>query len=201
LEHCRKRAVRSNVGVQPGEFRYFETHRLGGPDNLGHGVIGADAQIDPYCCFDSSVAPGVPYTGTPTSLAFNSVGGVFKNLVYHGGNFGPGPFDQNLTIGATSYYGFAVDYTASHPVIYVVLRNGDNSMTVSDGIELTDFGPGPVMPMLYGHPVSNAEPASSINLGLQKFHYDLAALKAELALRGAPTASFEPGVGIHRWAP
>jgi len=85
-------------------------------------------------------------------------------------------------------------------VIYVVLRNGDNSMTVSDGVTLADFS-GPVMPMLYGHPVTNTDPASSINLGLQKFHYDLAALKAELTSRGAPTASFEPGVGVHRWAP
>jgi hypothetical protein len=58
-----------------------------------------------------------------------------------------------------------------------------------------------VAPMLYGHPDAPTEPSSRVNLGLQKFHYDLAAIKTALIARGANVTTFTPGVGAHRWQP
>jgi hypothetical protein len=69
-------------------------------------------------------------------------------------------------------------------------------MTVSQGVTVSGFGGGDVVPMLYGHPVSNTEPQSAINLGLQRFHYDLAAVRAAI---GPSASALVPGVGSHRW--
>ncbi len=115
LERCRKRAVRANVGVRPGEFRYFETRRFGGLssdalENIGQGIITPSAQIDPYCCFidigDADYATYVsgsppaptPANITPPSMTVNSVGGVFVRLVEAEAPFAPGPnIDLPLT--------------------------------------------------------------------------------------------------------
>jgi hypothetical protein len=194
-ERCRKRAVRANAGIKKGEFRYFEAQRLG-PDleNVGIGIITASGRIDPYCCFVEPGQPGDPYTGTPPSLAINPVGGVFLNLNYEGGTFNP-PFD----LDATRYYGFAVDYAGTDPKVYLVVSAMDGSMTVSEGITVAGFMDGPVMPMLYGHPNSNTDPRLSINLGLQRFHYDLSAIRSALTAKSVDLTNFRPGVGIHRW--
>lgn len=208
-EHCRKRAMRANVGVKPGEFRYFETHRLNETagtvndplPNLGHGLIGADAQIDPYCCYVySGQQPGpYPYTGTPSSMAVNSAGGVFVNL--RNDNLSLSFSPAGMDLGKTVYYGFAVDYRGSTPVVYVVGRAADNSMTVSTGITLSDFAAGAdIMPMVYGHPLSNTTLQVGMNLGATKFHYDLTALRTALTAQGAANVSqLVPGVGVHRW--
>lgn len=192
-ERCRKRAIRTNVGIAAGEFRYFETRRLAGLDNVGHGIITPAAQIDPLCCFVDPSEPDFPYGGTPPSLAFNSAGGgAFINLQWAGG-FWPA-YDLDLT----QHYGFAVDYRGTDPVVYVAARAGDGSMTLSDPLTVAGFGGAAAMPMLYGHPISDVEPRAAINLGLQQFHYDLAALRAAITAKGGDGAALVPGVGLHR---
>ena len=58
------------------------------------------------------------------------------------------------------------------------------------------------MPMLYGHPDDGTAALARMNLGLQKFHYDLPAVKRRAATRAARTiTNFKPGVGAHRWQP
>ncbi len=201
LERCRKRAIRANVGITPGEFRYFESERLSAANdplpNIGHGVVAADAPIDPYCCFVESSEPTYPYDGTPPSLAVNSVGGVFRRLQYIGAGFSPA-FD----LAQTKYYGFAVDYTGSEPTVYIVMSDSTGAMTVSQAVTGLGFAANAmVMPMHYGHPVQQDVSSARMNLGLQKFHYDLAAVKAALIARGANVTNFKPGVGAHSWQP
>jgi hypothetical protein len=206
LERCAKRAVRTNVGIAQGEFRYFETRRLGFVGNLGHGVITRGAQIDPFFCFIDSFSdtdyplyvnagpPATPTAANPTppSLAYNAIGGgPFVRLV----------FDTSSGFSAdtekTTYYGFAVDYRGSDPVVYLVGRDAGGAMTVSQGVTVSGFNGGEVVPMLYGHPTSNTMPSSAINLGLQRFHYDLAAVRTAIGPSAATALVF--GVGSHRW--
>ncbi len=200
-ERCRKRAIRANVGIAPGEFRYFESERLGAQNdlrNIGHGVAAADAPIDPYCCFidptDPDYDPLVPYTGTPPSLAVNSVGGAFRRLQQIS--------QESLDLAQSRFYGFAVDYTGSEPKIYIVGTDANGVMTVSSAVSGMGFAAAaPVVPMHYGHPYEGSGPLARMNLGLQKFHYNLPAIKTALIARGANVATFKPGVGVHSWKP
>jgi Bacterial TSP3 repeat len=213
LERCRKRAVRANVGVRPGEFRYFETRRFGGLgndslQNIGQGIITPSAQIDPYCCYidpgDSdynTYTTGSPRTPTPAnitppSMTVNSIGGVFVRLIQVDTAFSPGP---NIDLGRTDYYGFAVDYRVGEPVVYVVANNSSGALIVSKALNPGAFGGAPAMPMLHGHPVSGAGPHAAINLGFQKFHYPLTDVRAAIAARGVNADAMAGGVGIHRW--
>jgi hypothetical protein len=210
-ERCRKRAIRANVGIAPGEFRYFETQRLGAVLNLGHGVTARDAQIDPFCCFidppNPPVSPGDPdymsytpnglYPNAAPSLAVNSIGGVFRRLKQIDAGF-----SSAYNLDQTQYYGFAVDYTLGEPKVYVVMNDASGNMTVSQAVVDLGFGVGAsVVPMLYGHTDQPNLPSSRMNLGLQQFHYDLVAVKAALDANGADTTNFKPGVGAHRWKP
>ena len=194
LEYCMKRAVRANEGVKAGEFRYFETRRFGPPENLGHGVIVRNAAIDPYCCFDSGVQPTPPNPLTPPSMGVNSVGGIFVQLVLVPQSLYP---DVDWT--QTAVQGFAVDYRSANPLVYVVMTSGAGGMTISDAMPLAGFAGAQAVPMLYGHPNLNNAARSGVNLGLEKFHYDVDAIRAALAARGVNVADFAPGVGIHRW--
>ena len=193
-EACRKRAVRANFGVQPGEFRYFETRRLS-PDtldlvymNVGHGAISATGQIEPYCCFDAST----PSPLTPPSFAINSQGGFFVRLSL--------PVADQLTgegyrPANTIYYGIAIDYTGSDPIAYIVSTDIEHEMNVVRTVLSgpNSFGGADIMPMLYGHPVSDSQAAAAVNFGLQAFHYDIATLRSLL-----PNGSnLKPGIGIH----
>jgi hypothetical protein len=210
-ERCRKRAIRANVGIVPGEFRYFETQRLGAVLNFGHGVTARDAQIDPFCCYIdppnlplsagdpdyASYTPNGLYPNSAPSLAVNSIGGVFRRLKQINAGFSPG-----YSLGQTQYYGFAIDYTGTEPKVYIVMNDASGTMTVSQAVADLGFGAGvKVMPMLYGHTDEPNVPSSRINLGLQKFHYDTAAIKAVLDARTVDTSNFKPGVGAHRWQP
>ncbi len=218
-ERCSKRAVRSNVGIAPGEFRYFEGRRFGGPSatalaNIGYGIITPTAQIDPYCCYfigpnaggpgDADYAthvdagpPETPKPGNPTppSMTVNAIGGVFSRLVQ------VNPFFATpLSLAQTQFYGFAVDYRGADPKVYVVGLDASGAMTVSDAVEPGAFGGAAAMPFMHGHPVSFAGPHAALNLGATKFHYALDAVKAALAAKGvANTAAMVGGVGIHRW--
>jgi hypothetical protein len=203
LERCRKRAVRANVGVRPGEFRYFETRRFGSLtnsslENIGQGIITPTAQIDPYCCYvDPIDEPSLfPYNGTPPSMTVNSVGGVFARLIQVGAPFAPGP---QFSLDQTQYYGFAVDYRGPDPLVYVVMRDSAGNMIVSQALDPGPFGGAAAMPMLHGHPVSGTGPHAAINLGLQAFHYPLADVRAAITARGVNADAMAGGVGIHRW--
>ncbi len=195
LEYCHKRAVRANEGVRQGEFRYFETRRLGPPENLGHGILLGQSRIDPYCCFDSGVQPTPPNPITPPSMGLNSVGGVFVQLVLvpqfsHYPDYDP---------AQTVVQGFAVDYRGVDPVVYVVMTDGAGAMTISLPMPVPGFAGAQALPMLYGHPNLNNAPRSAVNLGLGRFHYDVEAIRSVLASRGVNVVTFAPGVGIHRW--
>jgi hypothetical protein len=213
VERCRKRAVRANVGVRLGEFRYFETRRFGGLgndalENIGQGIITPSAQIDPYCCFiDIGDRDYGTYVGgtppaptdrniTPPSMTVNSVGGVFVRLVQAEAPFSPGP---DIDLGKTDFYGFAVDYRGADPVVYVVARASNDALVVSRALNPGAFGGLPAMPMLHGHPVSGAGPHAAINLGFQKFHYSLAEVRAAINARNGNADTMAGGVGIHRW--
>jgi Bacterial TSP3 repeat len=209
LERCRKRAVRANVGVRPGEFRYFETRRIDVPlENIGQGIITPTAQIDPYCCYIDpgdvdygtyvSAPPRMPTAAnfTPPSMTVNSVGGVFARLILVDAPFAPG---AEFSRDNTQYYGFAVDYRGSNPLVYVVVRDSARNMIVSQRLDPGPFGGAAAMPMLHGHPVSGTGPHAAINLGLQKFHYPLAHVRAAITARGVNADAMAGGVGIHRW--
>jgi hypothetical protein len=199
-ERCAKRAVRANVGVAPGEFRYFETRRfsgLAGSDlqNIGQGIITPTAQIDPYCCYVDPTEADYPYDGTPSSMTLNSVGGVFSRLLLAD----PG-FATPLVLANTQFYGFAVDYTQSDPVVYVVGRDASNGITVSNAIDPGPFAGAAAMPMMHGHPVSGSGPHAAINLGASKFHYSLTEVRDAITAKGVTNAGqMVGGVGIHRW--
>ncbi len=193
-DRCMKRAIRANTGIKKGEFRYFETRRLGPPENIGHGIVTPGSMINPYCCFVSEGEPGFPYNATPPSLAINSIGGVYVNLNYYGGSF-----ELGLSLDQSEYYGFAVDYRGAEPVTYMVVRGWDGSLSVSDGALTTGFNNLAAMPMLYGHPNLDNEARASMNLGLHRFHYELTAVRAALTAKGVGAAALVPGVGVHRW--
>lgn len=209
-ERCRKRAVRANVGVRPGEFRYFETRRSSSNalPNIGQGIITPSAQIDPYCCYiDPGDADYTTYVGgsplsptlaniTPSSVTLNATGGVFARLVQVDAPFSPGP---DIDLGATDFYGFAVDYRGANPLVYVVARASNGALVVSRALDPGAFNSAPAMPMLHGHPVSGSGPHAAINLGLQKFHYPLADVRAAITARGVNADPMAGGVGIHRW--
>jgi hypothetical protein len=214
-ERCRKRAVRANVGVRPGEFRYFETRRFGAladPRNIGQGIITPSAQIDPYCCYIDpldadyptyvSGSPPAPKAAniTPPSMTVNAVGGVFARLVQVDTPFSSSP-SQDIDLTQTDFYGFAVDYSGTDPVVYVVANNSSGALIVSKALNPGAFGGAPAMPMLHGHPVSGAGPHAAINLGYQKFHYPLADVRAAINVRNGNNNAdaMAGGVGIHRW--
>jgi hypothetical protein len=213
-ERCAKRAVRANVGVAPGEFRYFETRRFSGPTqgelaNIGQGIITPSAQVDPYCCYflqtdldyATYVNAGSPETPkaanpTPSSMTINSIGGVFSRLIL----VNPAGFATPLDLAQTQFYGFAVDYRNTDPRVYVIGLNASGNMVVSDAVDPGPFSNAAAMPMLHGHPTTGTGPHSGMNLGASKFHYTLADVKTALTAKGVTNAdAMVGGVGIHRW--
>ncbi|MES2889725.1 MAG: hypothetical protein V4739_17155 [Pseudomonadota bacterium] len=182
---CYKRGVRANVGIRQGEFRYYEGRRLIAPANFGFGYTTSSSNINPYCCL---VDPGQPLSAqTPPSMSLNTLGGIFVQLRNTGG------YDVN----ATSYYGFAVDYTGANPVVYVVTMSG-SGMAISRQVT-TGFNGADVVPFTYGHTglgASETSPVASFNFGQQAFHYNMATLQSELSLYGANVTLLVPGVGV-----
>jgi hypothetical protein len=219
-ERCSKRAVRANVGIAPGEFRYFETRRFSGPTegelaNIGQGIITPTAQIDPYCCYFIGPNPGGPgdadyatYVNagppetptaanpTPASMTVNSIGGVFSRLIL----VSPPAFTPPLSLAQTQYYGFAVDYRGSNPVVYLVGLDASGNMIVSNAVSPGSFDGAPAMPFMHGHPIAGTGPHAAMNLGASKFRYSLTEVRDALTAKGvADAAEMVGGVGIHRW--
>ncbi len=194
IEICRKRGVRTNAAVRAGEFRYFESQRLFGRENMGHGVTTRAAQIDPFCC----AADGVLHPLTPPSFQYNSViAQPLINLVNQ-----PVSMLRTADPDRTVTYGFVVDYrSAVNPDIYMVLVDAAGQVVVSEKFSLTGFNGVDVVPYGYAHPLSDIDPHQEINLGLRKFAYAPSAIAAGLAAQGVSTLGFTPGVGLHRWAP
>jgi hypothetical protein len=212
-ERCAKRAVRANIGIAPGEFRYFETRRFSGPttaelSNLGHGIITPAAQIDPYCCYFlqqdpdygayvNSGSPETPKPGNPTppSMTVNSIGGVFARLI----QVDPALY-SGLSLEQTQYYGFAVDYRGSDPVVYLVGLGASGNMIVSNAVSPGSFDGAAAMPFMHGHPIAGTGPHAAMNLGASKFRYSLTEVRDALTAKGvADAAEMVGGVGIHRW--
>ncbi len=193
VDICSKRAVRANVGVRAGEFRYFETRRLAGRDNMGHGVTSRAAQIDPFCCF----TPGLLHPLTPPSMQFNSVLtlGMINLVSQPADTMNGADADQTLT------YGFVVDYrSGTNPDIFMVMRNATGQMVLTRKFAATGFNGADVVPYVYGHPLSDLEPRAEMNLGMRRFDYAPADVKAALAAAGVSMTGFSPGVGVQRWA-
>jgi hypothetical protein len=213
-ERCAKRAVRANVGIAKGQFRYFETRRFSGLTaqdlpNLGFGIITPNARIDPYCCYFLATDPdyatyvnaGSPETPTaanptPSSMTVNAVGGVFSRLIL----VNPAGFSSPLSLERTQFYGFVVDYRGANPVVYIVARDANDNMILSNAVDPGSFGDADAMPFMHGHPVAASGTHAAINLGAAKFHYALDAVKAALTAKGVTDAGqMAGGVGIHRW--
>ncbi len=193
IEICRKRAVRTNAAVRAGEFRYFESHRLAGRENMGHGVTTRAAQLDPFCC----AADGALHPLTPPSLQYNSViGQALVNLVNRPITMLRGA-DADLSVT----YGFVVDYrSTTNPDIYMVMLDAAGQIVVSEKFALTGFNGADVVPYGYAHPLSDIDPHQEINLGLRAFRYAPVAIAAALEAQGVSSQGFTPGVGLHRWA-
>jgi len=162
-----KSAIRANQAMV-GEFRYFETRRHVPPTNIGQGLINPFAAIDPYCCVSTSLS------GAPPSMSLNSLGGVWRNLVF-----------QTNYNASNDVYGFAVDYRASRPTVYVIV--GD---ALAATLQLTDFI-APIVPMLYGDP-AGAVKTGSIHFGEEPFRYDPIAV---LQGAGVDVSALELGWG------
>ena len=77
-ERCRKRAIRANVGVAPGEFRYFESaapRRANGCATSAMASSRRDAAIDPYCCFVDPREPELYPVHRHAAFAGGQLGG------------------------------------------------------------------------------------------------------------------------------
>jgi hypothetical protein len=143
-----KMGIRANQGLLHG-FRYFEIHREIAPTNMGGGLVIQDGNLNPY-------GPG----DVPPSCSMNVLGATWRDLMF-GTSFPP-----NFAT-AESYYGFAVDYRGTFPVVYVIV-GGD----IVDIINMTDVTV-PVYPMLYGNPTGQLSGSDeTINFGTKPFHYD-----------------------------
>ncbi len=142
-----KMAIRANTGMV-GQFRYWEARRDTNAGNYGQGYISAHAYLSPYCCVSVSL------TGAPPSMSLNSSANIWRNLVSQAS------YDISNT-----YYGFAVDYRGSRPIVYVILGNA-----LARTMLLDDFFR-PIYPMIYGN-TQGFKRTNSANFGAQPFNYD-----------------------------
>ncbi|MBL4826187.1 MAG: HYR domain-containing protein, partial [Spongiibacteraceae bacterium] len=165
-----KSAIRANQGMQ-GEFRYWEAHRHRDPINMGFGLINPFAVIDEYCCVSDFL------TGAPPSMSLNALTSIWRNLVNQAN------FDTD-----NEYYGYAVDYRGSRPIVYVILAEGVvHEMTMDDFIT-------PIYPMLYGNTLGSAI-ANSANFGTTPFQFDA---RQALIDYGVDVTDFAPGWGPYQ---
>lgn len=171
---CEKRAIRANAGIRQGEFRYFEGFRLTVAQNFGFGITTRAADINPLCCFVGSFAPTAPHPLSSPSSTVNTFGGEFVSLV---GQYG---FSSEEST-ATSYYGMAVDYTGTNPVVFWVTRSGMGAMLVNR-LVTTGFNGSEAVPLMFGNLGVNAATAgvATLNFGQTPFHYDQTALRTQL---------------------
>ncbi|HEU4459627.1 MAG TPA: hypothetical protein VFR90_10935 [Methylibium sp.] len=197
-EQCRKRAIRADSGIEPGEIRYYETHRLtansstGFPPNMGQGFITGTGRIDPFCCVQESGS--TPVADTPPSFMVNNAASVWNTLVSQPNT----NFDTQGGPVNTYYVGFVVDYRSGPPKGYAITTAANGSAQIDGPFTITGFT-GDAIPYVYGHPQSDTAPAMEVNFGLKPFHYPLATVRGLVNGISAGTGTaIVPGVGIHR---
>lgn len=153
-----KNGIRVNQAIY-GAFWYFEAERLVPVTDQGVGLVVGAGDLDPY-----------RFNVTPPSCSLNVVGATWRNLIFHRG-----------LVTTATHYGFAVDYRARYPIVYVIV-----DAVVIDEIHMRDATV-PVHPMLYGNETHQAGPYDmALNLGQAPFHYDA---RAALTAYGVSDAS------------
>jgi hypothetical protein len=136
--------------------------------NMGGGLVIQNGNLNPYDASD-----------VPPSCSVNVLGGTWHSLMFHS-NFPDG-------FASEEYYGFAVDYRGSFPIVYVIVKS-----QLVDTIPLADVTV-PIYPMLYGNPtVTPSGSAETINFGAAPFHYSPAAV---LSGAGVDVTGFNAGWG------
>lgn len=183
--------------------------------NVGQGFITSTGAIDPYCCVQIG-GNRVADDRTPPSMSVNSLNDIWKQLVSQA-SFNS---EDNIYTGfAVDYRGsnpivyvFTVNdrqqqQYATGPYAGQRVRLAGQPLVSPPGIKLHDgldsvpggmstiFNGQPVIPFVYGHPVSDSQAGEEINFGLKKFHYNLADV---VNLIGSDGSALVPGVGIHR---
>lgn len=130
-----KYGVRANQGIEAGEFWYFEASYTGAPHNMGVGLITREGTLDPYGGVNTN-----PWDNIGPSVSVNVLGpGTWQNLVA-----------RSTSYASSTTYGFAVDYRAVVPVVYVIAGGA-----VVDQVTLSEVTI-PLYPMLYGNPRGTA---------------------------------------------
>ncbi len=168
-----KSAILANQGMI-GEFWYWEAHRDVGIHNIGFGMNNPYAYLDPYCCVNQGLE------GAPPSMSINALGAVWQNLQYQ---YGYPRQDE------AEYYGYAVDYRGTRPIVYIISLDGVvGEMLMDDFIT-------PIYPQLYGEGIGEAVLINSGNFGTKPFYYN-----ASQALEdyGVDVSEFRLGWGVHQ---
>lgn len=151
-----KNGVRANQSIY-GQFWYFEFERLGDPVNMGGGLITGDANVTPYSWAD-----------VPASCSINISNGLYRDLIWQ--------IDFPNPPATYDHYGFAVDYRAEHPTVYVIVDDQVFHELVLDDAWVELY------PIIYGNwtgTTPDGEYDETINFGERPFAYDpVAALRA-----------------------
>lgn len=187
-----KAAIKANQGMK-GEFRYWEGQAFFDAD-MGFGLINPDEKIDDYCCVTSAPDFSDPEAAGPSmSVNMFNNNSIWRNLVNVGG------FTNN-----DEYLGFAVDYRADDPIVYVIGSSG-----LQATLTLTDYpSADPIFPMVYGN-AGEVELASRAgaaiqrgNFGQEPFFYDVETVLANADDEGTPlnidVSDLVPGWGKYR---
>ncbi|HEX5659212.1 MAG TPA: hypothetical protein VFX59_18590, partial [Polyangiales bacterium] len=164
-----KDGVKANQGLY-GDFWYFEVHRINPVRNMGFGLMVAEGSLNPY-----------QFDNVPWSVSVNAYGGVWRELI---------PFDSYTGMAGDTDFGWAVDYRAEHPQVYVIARGA-----LLTHFDLTEIWT-PLYPILYGN-VAYPEfpgPDLGVNFGATPFAIDA---KAILTGAGIDVSAMKLGWGVH----
>jgi hypothetical protein len=161
-----KYGIRANQPLY-GEFWYFEFERLVDPWNQGGGVVIGGGNLSPYSWHD-----------TPPSMSVNTLGAIFRDLLWQ--------HDFPLPEESYTHYGFAVDYRAEHPTVYVILGGEVVFEAVLDDVWVELY------PMIYGNPTGIEGYDSAIHLAAP-FAYDP---RAALTRYGVDASALVVGWGV-----
>jgi len=145
-----KMGVRANQGLY-GDFQYVEGRRLVPAWNQAIGLVIGHVTLNPYA-----------FNVTPPSCSVNGATpfvSVWQNLI--------SVADTGLDAASVEYYGLAVDYRSTSPIVYVITGG-----RLLETLRLTDVTV-PIYPMLYGNVTpSDAAYDMEINFGAKPFHED-----------------------------
>jgi hypothetical protein len=164
-----KDGVKANQGIF-GTFWYFEVHRNNPVRNMGLGLIVQEGSLNPY-----------RFDDVPWSVSMNTYGGTWRELM---------PFTSYTGMAGDTDYGWAVDYRAEHPKVYLIVRG-----TLIANFDLTEIST-PLYPMLYGNAAYPDAPGwdMTVNFGTTPFAIDA---KAILSGAGVDVSAMKLGWGVH----